>query len=545
MSQDFFGRKTELQELNNLWLKVPNNSQFLVLYGKRRVGKTELVKEFIKGKSACYYLASKTSARDQLKSASSTILNQLGFETASKINFDSWRDFFDQLKVCLLQAPKERVIVVDEFPYLVESDSAIPSLFQYGWDECLKNTHTMLILMGSSINMMYQHALNYSSPLYGRRTANLLLEPFTFSEAKDFLKTSDFQLQFSLYSLVGGIPAYLQVLESQKTLGYNLEQYFLKNNSFLGSEPELLINEEFQDPKIYLTILKAIGLKRSKFSQIQEISGLNSSQLPFYLKNLLELRLIQKQIPVTEKNESPLRGAPVGIKPQGKALDPKQVSDPDASAEVFSTNKQNNKKSSYYIQDRFLRFYFSFVFPNISKISSGFYQELIGSKSQILNSLIAKSYEESTLEFIQNTVRQRVLPVFYELGRWWDNENEIDLVGLNEDTNSILFVETKWSQKPVEMEELNKLKFKSSLVKWGKTGRNEYFCLVSRSGFTKALLELAKNNPKLVLIEGDEVVNSSVQIYLTDEQEKSLTASMKSTESDPKNAKEMISWLNK
>ncbi|MEI6728780.1 MAG: ATP-binding protein [bacterium] len=508
MPQDFFGRKIELQELNDLWLKVPDKSQFLVLYGKRRVGKTELVKEFIKGKSACYYLASKTSARDQLKSASTAILSQLGFETASKINFDSWRDFFDQLKVCLLQEPKDRVIVVDEFPYLVESDSAIPSLFQYGWDERLKNTRTLLILMGSSINMMYQHALNYSSPLYGRRTANMLLEPFSFNEAKDFLKTPDFQLQFSLYSLVGGIPAYLQVLESKKSLEYNLEHYFLKSNSFLGSEPELLINEEFQDPKIYLTILKAVGLKRSKFSQIQEITGLNSSQLPFYLKNLIELRLIQKQIPITEKN------------------------------------KENNKKSSYYIQDRFLRFYFSFIFPNISKISSGFYQELIGSKSQILNSLIAKSYEESTLEFIQNTIRLGILPVFYELGRWWDGANEIDLVGLNEDTNSILFVETKWTEKPVEMEVLNKLKFKAKSVKWGQAGRSEYFCLVSRPGFTKELLELAENNPNLVLIQGDTVVNSSEQIYLTDEQEKSLSASMKSAESDPKNAKEMIQWLN-
>ena len=150
----FIGRKEELQSLNSYWEKVVAEGQFVILYGRRRVGKTELVKEFMKDKDRSYFLATKTNASDQLQNFARQVFGDLGFKTEAEINFRHWREFFNLLKDRLLAKPKKRLIILDEFPYLVSSDPAIPSLFQYGWDECLKDTQTMLILLGSSINMM-------------------------------------------------------------------------------------------------------------------------------------------------------------------------------------------------------------------------------------------------------------------------------------------------------------------------------------------------------------------------------------------------------
>jgi len=466
--QKFIGRKEELETLEDLWQKTDKEGQLVIIYGKRRVGKTELVKEFIRNKYSAYYLATKTSAHDQLTTASQTIFQGLEDNLAKNIKFENWRNFFDVLGDRIAENDRPKVIIIDEFPYLVESDSAMSSLFQYGWDEKLRKTKTMLILMGSSISMMYKHALNYSAPLYGRRTASMLVEPFSYTEAKEFLDGSDFEKSFSLYSLLGGIPAYLDQLEPKQTLEYNLTNILLKKNSFLRTEPELLISEEFQEPRNYLTVLKAIGLKQTKYSEILNSTGLDTNQLPFYLKTLLELRLIKKEVPITEKNP------------------------------------ETSKKGSYSIYDNFLRFYFSFVLTNNSLIESENLYLVVKSKIDTLQALYAKAYEDTSKEIVRNAIKAGKLPQFYEFGRWWDKNNEIDLVGLNSDENSILFVEVKWNNQPVDTDVFWKLVERSELVKWGEEGRQKYYTLISKNGFTEQMKKLAQER-SVCLIARDVV----------------------------------------
>jgi len=466
----FIGRKEELQSLNSYWEKVVAEGQFVILYGRRRVGKTELVKEFMKDKDRSYFLATKTNASDQLQNFARQVFGDLGFKTEVEINFRHWREFFNLLKDRLLAKPKKRLIILDEFPYLVSSDPAIPSLFQYGWDECLKNTQTMLILLGSSINMMVKHSLAYSSPLYGRRSGQFEIKPFDFETSKKFVSNLDFESSFGLYSILSGIPAYLRRVNLNQTFTQNIQELFFKNDSFLASEPELLLAEEFDQPTNFMTVLKAIGFNQTRYSEILNATSLHTSQLPFYLKTLLKLRLIERLAPITDKNP------------------------------------EITKNGRYAIKDKFLRFYFSFILPNISQIEAGGGHSLLQSKADLLRQIVAKSYEQESLEFILKAVEKGQLPEIYKLGRWWNKKAEIDLVGLGELTSSIMFVETKWTNQKVGLGVLKDLHKKSVEVKWREAKRTEYFVLISKSGFRDEVLQMAKIDPNLFLIEREDIV---------------------------------------
>jgi hypothetical protein len=387
-------------------------------------------------------------------------------------SFPNWRDYFDYLiaKLKTRKTAKPIILVFDEFPYLIEKDSGISSFFQYGWDMGLKDENVMIILLGSSMSMMYKHTLDKKAPLYGRRTTQWLLEPFTYGESKKFYGKIPFKNSFSLYALTGGIPAYLKALGGKLSFEQNIREHILTEGNFLSIEPELLIAEEFDDSGTYLTILKAIGLGRTKFSQILQDSKIPSSSLPVYLSNLISLRLVKKETPVTE---------PVA---------------------------ERSKKGTYSLSDPFLRFYFSFIFPYGSLIKGGAHDTLFKEHSGILTRLLAKSYEDATLEFIKVAISGNHLPNFEVMGRWWDKNTEIDLVGLDSNTNSILFVETKWSQKPVDMGVLLSLQQKSKSVIWGSPNRREYFGLVSAAGFTPKLKKLAKQE-NITLIQEDHVVS--------------------------------------
>lgn len=461
----FVNREEELSFLENLYQKTESQAQFLVLYGKRRVGKTELIKQFFKDKPNLYYLASKGSAKDQLRTATEIITRHFGEEFLGRDAFSEWRTLFDYLGKKLKDTGERLILVFDEFPYLVESDKAVPSYFQYGWDERLKDTQVMLILMGSSIAMMYKHALGHSSPLYARRTSQWLLEPFTFAQSKNFFDSDDFERVFSLYALSGGIPAYLKEFDVQKNVLDNIEEKVLTKGAFLYLEPELLLADEFKEPRKYLTILKAVGLGRTKYAELLSSTGFENNILSSYLRTLIDLKIVKREIPVTEKS-------------------PKK-----------------SKKGSYSLADSFLRFYFSFVFPDLSLAESGEVKTLFDKNKKVLTQLIAKAYENTTAEFIKTVIKKGSLPHFEQMGRWWDKDTEIDLVGLNKEENGILFVETKWNNKPLDVRVLQDLKKKSKKVKWGRKNRKEYFALVAKGGFSEELIRQVEKEGTMFILE--------------------------------------------
>lgn len=468
----FINRAKELEWLEGAYRKASRSGQFLVMYGKRRVGKTEMVTHFIKDKPSVYYLANRTTKGEQLQSVTSVFMAGLGDTYIAGSSFPNWREFFDYLMKKVekrRKSPQPLVLIFDEFPYLVEADGGVSSFFQYGWDMGLKDQKVLLIIMGSSISMMYKEALAKSAPLYGRRTGQWLLEPFSFQETKKFYPGAPFVNSFPLFALTGGIPAYARVFDGQKKLRENIEEHVFPEGNYLSVEPELLLSEEFDDARVYLTILQAIGLGRTKFSEILQHSHLPATSLPVYLQTLTELRLVKKEVPVTEPN------------------------------------REKSKKGSYSLADPFLRFYFSFIFPNNSLIKGHSYDTLFTQHGETLTQLVAKSYEDTSPEFIQGAIRQGMLPHLEQMGRWWDKHTEIDLVGLNEADNSVLFVETKWNTKPLDTDVLDDLKRKAQGFQWGRQGRKEYYALIARGGFNKELIERSKKQG-IILIEKDTVV---------------------------------------
>lgn len=473
MINRFINRVSELEWLEGSYRKASESGQFLVIYGKRRVGKTELITHFLKDKPCVYYLANRTTKGEQLQSATSVFMTGLGDTYIAGSSFSHWREFFDYLIKKVGERKKQEqpiTLVFDEFPYLVEADEGVSSFFQYGWDMGLKNQRVFLVVMGSSISMMYKHALVKSAPLYGRRTGQWLLEPFNYQETKKFYPGASFENSLSLYAISGGIPAYARVFDGQKTLKENIEENVLPEGKYLSIEPELLLSEEFDDARSYLTILQAIGLGRTKFSEILQQSHLLPTSLPIYLQTLTELRLVKKEVPVTE---------PI---------------------------PEKSKRGSYSLSDPFLRFYFSFIFPNNSLIKGHSYDTLFTQHGETLIQLVAKSYEDTSNEFIQEAIKQGVLPHFEQMGRWWDKNTEIDLVGLNKAENSILFVETKWNTKPLDTDVLDDLKRKAKKLEWGKKRRKEYYALVAKGGFNDRLVKRSKKEG-IVLIEKDKVVS--------------------------------------
>lgn len=480
MDNQFINRIQETKWLEDAYEKAHKSGQLLIIYGKRRVGKTELVTHFINStqKPSIYYLANETTKQEQLQSATSVIATGFGDTFLTSSSFASWREFFDYIVKKIGERPETEepiILVFDEFPYLADADPGMSSFFQYGWEMGLKNQKVLLILMGSSISMMYKHTLSKKAALYGRRTGQWVLEPFNFEETKKFYPNAPFVNTFPLYAVTGGIPAYARVFDGNKTVKENIIKNILPEGQFLSVEPELLLAEEFDDSRSYLNILQAIGLGRTKFTQILQNSFLPATSLPVYLKNLMELRLVKKEVPITEPTP------------------------------------EKSKKGSYSLSDPFLRFYFSFIFPYKSLINGGSYEGLFTRHEDILTSLIAKAYEDASLEFIQMAIQNGSLPHFEEFGRWWDKDTEIDLVGLNQTDNTMLFVETKWNAKPIGTEVLNTLKKKSQQVQWGKRNRKEYYALIAKGGFTDQLIETAKKD-NVVLIQEDYLLGNGQKL---------------------------------
>lgn len=458
----FINREKELKALNDKW--VEKKSQFFVIYGKRRVGKTELIKRFITNKPAIYFLADKRTVKEQLKELGRLIGQHFNDSLLIKQGFSEWLDVFQYLKE---KNRNQFVLVVDEYPYLVEVDGSISSIFQKGWDEYLKDSQVFLIINGSSIAMMESEALLYKSPLFGRRTGQLLLKPLTFLQAWKFFPKKDFRKFLDIYAITGGMPAYLLQFDSSIALKENIKKNIFPKTSFLSNEVEFTLKEELREPKNYLSILRAISQGKRKFGEIVNETGLKKNVLMKYLTTLHQLQIIEKQVPATENNP------------------------------------QKSRKGLYKITDNFFRFWFQYIFPHKSDLEIENYSEVERKLAESFNGLTASTYESVCQEILFDL--QKKIFNFEKVGKWWENEQEIDLVALNQRTKEIIFGECKWSEKIVGVNVYNDLKKKSSFVQWNQEKRKEYFILFSKNGFTSDMFKLAKKE-KIFLVKCDRLV---------------------------------------
>ncbi len=433
----FVGRAEELDALDREWSK-PRFS-FIVIYGRRRIGKTELIKQFSRDKPHIYILAPQDTKEMQRSKLLEIVSDHFG---ERKPAIDNWRGAIGYLKEKLEE--ETIVLSIDEFPYLVESNRSVPSYFQELIDTIESNS--MLILCGSSISVMESAVMGHKSPLYGRRTGQIDLQPFDFSTS---LEVIDYPFQDAVrsYSLTGGAPMYLMNYDYTVSLEANIREKILDKTSFMYQEPEFMLRTELRNPNRYMSILEAIAAGHTRSNRISNVTAIATGPLSNYLSTLRRLRLIEREIPVTAE-------------------------------------RKKSKRSRYRLRDNFFRFWFQFVEPKRSWIEENAEVVLTEEIMPSLDRFASTVFEDICLEAVWKLSHRELLPTKYsKIGRWWYKDSELDIVGLNEKRDAAIFGECKWTKKPIGYAEIKQLKDTAKKVRWKNNTREESYILFSRSGF--------------------------------------------------------------
>jgi len=468
----FIGRDKELQSLEK---EYERDSSFVVIYGRRRVGKTTLIKEFIKNKTAFYYLATQELESQSMKRFAGVISRTVENALLKNVTFTDWLDLFRV--IAEYKTEEKKVVVIDEFPYLVKTNPAFPSILQNAWDEILKDSNVMLILCGSLIGMMQKHALSYDSPLYGRRTAQIRLMPLQFTDVYSSQSIS-FSSAVEQYSVTGGVPKYLEFFY-EGNLMKQVEEIILSKNGFLYEEPNFLLSDEVQVPINYFSIIKTIADGNHKLSKIGSALNLDSSALTPYLNTLSDLGFVEKQVPITEKNP------------------------------------EKSRKGLYFISDNFVRFWFRYIYPYKGELELDNMQIVKDEiKKDFVEKFVAFSYETICMNIFAKLCESKFLPfVPSKIGSYWSNDydgdTQIDVMAVDTSNKIIFAGECKYHKSTVDADvyfDLKKKVEESSEIQNTFKNYTVLYGVFSKSGFSKRLLELNENNSNVILINEDRII---------------------------------------
>lgn len=469
----FIGRK---EELGKLEAEYQRDGSFVVVYGRRRVGKTTLIKEFIKNKTAFYYLATEELEVQSMKRLAGVIGRATNNSLLNKAVFNDWLDLF-QL-VADYKPNEKKVLVIDEFPYLVKTNPAFPSILQNAWDELLKDNNVMLILSGSLIGMMLKHTLSYDSPLYGRRTAQMRLSSLPFNDVY-MASGLTFERAVEQYAITGGVPKYLEFFEDGRELVDQIKDVVLNKSGFLYEEPFFLLRSESLSAVNYFSIIKTIADGNHKLGKIASALNQDTSSITPYLSTLTELGFIEKRIPVTEKNP------------------------------------EKTRKGLYFISDNFIRFWFHYVYPYKGELELDNVQIVLDEiNKDFKEKFVAFAYEDICKEIFQNLCKKGSIDfVPSRIGSYWlndfNNDTEIDVMAIDNQNKRIFVGECKYHNKSVDAQAYFSLKEKvenNDEIKKGFTGFELIYGLFSKSGFTNRMLDIAKENVDILLINDDTLL---------------------------------------
>lgn len=437
--------------------------QFVPIYGRRRVGKTRLVREFIRGKRALYFMADSVTEGAQLRNLGREVGECFSDTFLAETGFQDWYQFFRYVRE---KARSERLVVaIDEFPYLVSTNSAISSIFQKGIDEILRDSGVFLILLGSSIGMMEQEVLFSKAPLYGRRTGSLEVKEMRFSALKEFFPELDLPERLVICGVMGTIPAYVEHVDPQIDMMAVIREKILDRGSFLHNEVEFLLREELREPRNYFVILRAIAQRKRKLSEIINDTGFEKTHLSRYLDILRSLRFVDKEIPITERYP------------------------------------EKSRLGLYRLHDRFFSFWFRYVFPFRSRLEIGQTDYLLAKIAETFEQHLSFVYEDICREICLDLLKDGTMD-FSTIGRWWAKNEEIDLVALDDETQTVWFGECKWRTKKIGEDIYHDLRRKAQLVDWGGRNRRERFILFSRNGFTAGMHRRAAQD-EVLLVTGE------------------------------------------
>ncbi|NPV81738.1 MAG: ATP-binding protein [Firmicutes bacterium] len=458
------GRKRELALLEKIW--ASDKAELFILYGRRRIGKTALLRHFCRHKDHVYFLAAQVKEEDNLRQFKEVLQLSLADPILDNIVFPGWEDAFAYLG----RVAKERrlVVVLDEFQYLCEANPALPSLLQRFWDLSGAESRLMLILCGSYVSFMEREVLGEKSPLFGRRTSQLQLQPLPFFEATAFFPAYPLEDRLAVYGILGGTPAYLRQFDPAVDLAANLRERLLSVEAYLYDEANLLLRMELSQIHVYASLLKAIAGGATKLNEIAGRAGLDSPAAGKYLNTLRELGLVERQV-------SFLARAP-----------------------------EKSRKGRYYIRDPYLRFWFRFVLPHASLIQVGegdvVYSRFIAPYFPTYMGLI---FEDICREALHYAGPALVGDHVQASGKHWERDFDLDVTARLADGH-YLFGECKWSKEPVGLSVLAELLRKVEMLPaaYQEQSRLAIFAL---NGFQSDLRAAAASR-KVALVSGRDLL---------------------------------------
>ncbi len=461
----FIGRENELNTLNRLYNS--DKFEFTVIYGRRRVGKTALINEFVKGKDTIFFTGVETNAKQNLDNLSRSIMeyNTGLWASASFNNFQMALEH-----VFELAKTKRIVLVIDEYPYVARASKSLASTLQLLIDKNKDTSKLFLILCGSSMSYMEDHVLAYKAPLYGRRTAQFKIKPFEFSEVCRYFKNFSDEDKALAYGIMGGTPQYLMQLDDKLSIEENIKNTHLNPSSSIFEEPNNLLKQEVREPAIYNAVITAIATGSSKMNEISNKIDEDTSVCATYIKNLITLGIVKKESPYGEKS---------------------------------------TRKTIYSIEDNMFRFWYRFVPENTSIISRGAADLAYSRIAPEIPSYMGSVFEDICKQYLWKLLLEGKCAVnFTELGRWWGanpktkTQEEIDIMGTDKDT--ALFAECKWTNEKVDLQVLETLVERSTLFNYKKT----HFYLFAKTGFIKGCIERANKMGNVTLVTYEDILKA-------------------------------------
>ena len=479
----FIGREAELKFLNDKYSNA--GGQLIVLYGRRRVGKTETLREFCKGKPHVFFSCTQTTDPVQLRNFSSRMLKENIPAKNYITEFADWEKAFRAV-LDLPYGDQKKLLVIDEFPYMCRGNKSIPSILQNLWDAELRNSNVMIILCGSAMSFIEKELLAEKNPLYGRATGIYKMKEMGFYDAAKFFPDYSARDRVLTYAVLGGIPHYLRQWDSELSVAKNIKHNILTKGCILYSEVDFLLHQELRETPIYNSIIEAVALGNTKLNDISQKSLVeDTSKTSVYLKNLIELGIVDREFSVDAKTKE----------------------------------KANSNRGIYRLTDNFFRFWYAFGFANFSQLEDGdvdgVYEYVV---EPALHEFASFAFEDVCREFVREMQKKNELPFRYsKMGRWFGKttvrdekaanglrmaETEIDLLGIDRDAKQYLVGECKFKGTPFSYTEY--LDTMAKLAPLKETAKF-YYALFSESGFDKRIANCAEGG-KIQLYSLDQIV---------------------------------------
>ena len=480
----FIGRDAELKFLQNKYTE--DGGQLIVLYGRRRVGKTETLREFCRDKQHVFFSCTQTTDRVQLRNFSTRMLKE-NIPARNYISeFANWEKAFRSV-LDLPYGDQKKLLVIDEFPYMCRGNKSIPSILQNLWDAELRDSNVMIILCGSAMSFIEKELLAEKNPLYGRATGIYKMKEMGFYDAAKFFPDYSARDKVLSYAVLGGIPHYLRQWNPKLSVDENVKQNILTKGCILYSEVDFLLHQELRETPIYNSIIEAVALGSTKLNDISQKSLVeDTSKTSVYLKNLIELGIVEREFSVDAKTKE----------------------------------QANSGRGTYRLTDNFFRFWYAFGFANFSQLEDGdvdgVYEYVV---KPALHEFASFAFEDVCREFVREMQKKNELPFRYaKMGRWFGKttvrderasdglrtaETEIDLLAISQDAKKYLVGECKFKGVPFSHSE-----YLDTLAKLSPLKNNAefYYALFSESGFDSKIVDHAAEN-KTQLYTIDQIVN--------------------------------------